>query len=168
MSEYKVDRYQKVFLKILNFVSYKPRTEKEISERLKRYVNSERVSDKEAEELIKNISTQLEADGYINDKKTAKLYLESYLTSPKSQSINKFKQNLKKKGFKEMDIEMLTSNIPNRQEKESALNDAKKKLNRLGNEAFFIKKAKLSNFLYSKGYSSDTIKSVVDTLLPVQ
>jgi SOS response regulatory protein OraA/RecX len=168
MSEYKVDRYQKVFLKILNFVSYKPRAEKEIQERLKRYINSERMSDKEAEELNNKIFSQLKADGYIDDGKAAKLYLDSYLTSSKPQSISKFKQNLRKKGFKEKDIDILSSDISPSQEKEPALNDAKKKLGRLGKEAPFIKKAKLSNFLYSKGYSSDTIRSVVDTLLPVQ
>jgi regulatory protein len=168
MAEYKTDTYQKVFLKTLNFVSYKPRTEKEISERLKRYLDSEKISDGEKEELNEKISVQLKEDGYIDDTKTAKLYLDSYLGSQKPRSISRFKQDLKRKGFKEAEIDDLTSGIPIEQEESRALAEAKKKLLRLKNESKFIKKAKLINFLYSKGYSGNTIKSVVDTLLTLQ
>jgi SOS response regulatory protein OraA/RecX len=168
MAEYKIDTYQKVFFKILNFVSYKPRTEKEISDRLKRYLNVERISGEEKEELNEKILTQLKDDKYIDDKKTAKLYLESYLGSQKPRSINRFKQALKKKGFKEVDISDLTFAIPADHEENRALAEAKKRLSRLRNDTKFIRKAKLTNFLYSKGYSANTIKSVVDTLLSLQ
>jgi SOS response regulatory protein OraA/RecX len=168
MAEHKIDTYQKVFFKILNFVSYKPRTEKEISDRLKRYINAEKVSDKEKEELNEKILSQLKEDKYIDDKKTGKLYLESYLSSPKPRSISRFKHDLKKKGFKEADIFDLTSGIPAQHEDSQALAEAKRKLFRLRDETKFIKKAKLTSFLYSKGYSAGTIKSVVDTLLSLQ
>jgi len=168
MTEYKIDTYQKVFLKILNFVSYKPRTEKEISDRLARYLGSEKISVEEKEELNEKILFQLKEDGYVDDKKTAKQYLNSYLGSQRPGSISRFKQALKKKGFKETEISDLTSNISAEQEEIKALNEAKKRLTRLKNETGFIKKAKLTNFLYSKGYSANTIKSVVDTLLPLQ
>lgn len=168
MTEYKIDRYQKVFLKILNFVSYKPRTEKEISSRLNVYVGKERISDLEKEELKERVLSQLKLDGYIDDKKTGKLYLDSYLHSQKSKSTGRFKQDLRKKGFKQSDIDNLTSDIPVEQEKEGALKEGQKRLNRFKKEPIFVKKAKLSNFLYSKGYSTTTIKAVVDTLLPLQ
>jgi regulatory protein len=168
MAEYKIDTYQKVFLKILNFISYKPRTEKEILDRLERYFEPEKITAGEKEELKEKFLIQLEEDGYINDKKTAKLYLESYLGSQKPRSVSRFRQDLKKRGFKETEINDLTSGIPAEQEEMKALAEARRKLLRLKNESGFIKKAKLTNFLYAKGYSGNTIKSVVDTLLTLQ
>jgi SOS response regulatory protein OraA/RecX len=168
MLEFELDRYQKVFTKILNFLSFKPRTKKEIEDRLKSYIDRERISPAEKGLLLNNILIRLKEDKYVDDKKTLELYVESFLGSPKARSIRSFRMALKKKGFSESDIELATRGISGDLEMAGALKEAKKKLLSLKNVPTYAKKGKISNFLYSKGYAANTIKAVVDTLLRLQ
>jgi regulatory protein len=168
MLEYELDRYQKVFTKILNFLSFKPRTKKEIEDRLKSYIDREKISPAEKGLLLNNILIRLKEDKYVDDKKTLELYVESFLGSPKARSIRSFRIALKKKGFSDIDIESATRGLTGDLEMAGALKEAKKKLISLKKEPAFSRKAKMRNFLYSKGYMADTIKAVVDELLPLQ
>lgn len=168
MGEQKYDTYQKIFFKILNFLSYKPRTQKELEAKLELYLSKEKESQEEKDILFKKALAQLEQDGYLNDRKTAQLYVESFINSPKARSINSLKNAMRKKGFTSQEIEDATSSLSDELEIAGALKVAKKKLSALKGTQGYIKKAKLNNFLYSKGYSTRTIKAVVDTLLSLQ
>lgn len=166
--EYKIDPYQKVFTKVLNFVSYKPRAEAEVFERLKSYLAKENITQNEKDLLQEKIIIQLKQDGYIDDKKTLKLYVDNFSTSRKPKSIRRFKQDLKRKGISQTDIEEGSLALPENLEYDLALVDARKKIRKYGKDSGFILKSKLTSYLYSKGYASETIKSVVDTLLQLQ
>jgi SOS response regulatory protein OraA/RecX len=168
MTEYNLDIYQKVFTKILNLLSFKPRTEKEVKDRLRSYVDKERIPASEKDLLFDTILARLKEDKYLDDKKTAQLYAESFLNNPKSRSIKKFQMALKKKGFSAQDIDRAVGMLPSGIEEAGAMKEARKKLISLKNQPLFVKKAKISNFLYSKGYAGSTIKAVVDTLLSLQ
>jgi len=168
MGEQKYDTYQKIFFKILNFLSYKPRTQKELETKLELYLSKEKKSQEEKDLLFKKALLQLEQDGYLNDKKTAQLYVDSFINSPKAKSINSLKIAMRRKGFTSQEIEDSTSSLSDDLEVTGALKVGKKKLLALKGSQGYIKKAKLNNFLYLKGYSTRTIKAVVDTLLSLQ
>ena len=166
--EYKIDSYQKVFIKALNFVSYKPRTEAEVLARVHVYLSREKITTAQKTEIQEKVLEQLKNDGYINDKKILKLYVDSYSTLHKPKSIKRYKQELKQKGISESELGAVLGGLSESAEYEMALSDAKKRQKRFGKLSGFELKAKLSSYLYTKGYPTGTIKSVVDTLMRLQ
>jgi len=157
MVQSSLDTYQKIYTKILNFLSYKPRSEKEIINRLKKYSASEEIEQK--------ILQSLETDGYVNDKNIIQMFIQSYLSSPKTKSLISLKQTLVKKGFNNEDIKAALEEVPPQAEEKKVLKDAQKKLRSLGKEPILQKKRKLQDYLYRKGYNPKAIKAVVDSLL---
>jgi len=168
MAELKIDVYQKIFAKVLNFLSYKPRTQKEIELKLNFYLRKEKIPQQEKDSLSEKILLQLEQDGYLDDSRVADMFVQSFTGSNKARSIKNLKNSMIKKGFSRYDVEIATGGLPTDLELDGALRVAKKKLLHIKEASKPVKKAKISNFLYAKGYSSSTIKAVVDTLLPLQ
>jgi SOS response regulatory protein OraA/RecX len=157
--------YEKVYFKILNFVSYRQRSEKEISDRFSKYLAKYRLSPEEREELKSKVYFNLEQDGYIDDVSFASTYIKGIVDSKKSLSKIKIYQFLLKKGIPKDTIGELLSLLPEDFIEQSVMKDAQKKLKTLRVGDVFTKKRKLSTYLFRKGYPSDVIRSVVDSLL---
>ena len=157
--------YEKVYFKILNFVSYRQRSEKEISDRFSKYLLKYRLLPEEQEKIKSRIYSNLEQDGYLDDVSFASTYIKAIVDSKKPISKIKIYQFLLKKGISKDTIEELLHLLPEDFVEQSVLKDAQKKLKTLRADNTFAKKGKLSNYLFRKGYPSDIIHSVVDSLL---
>jgi regulatory protein len=165
VKNYELSAYEKVYSKILNFVSYRPRSEKEISNKLKYYLRLEKIAADEKSKIEDEVVSKLAVDGYVNDLKAVGQFLDSFLYSPKRKSLRSLKESLMRKGFSTRAIEEVFSKVPEDSENEKVLADAKKKLRSLYKEKPIARKTKLKSFLYRKGYRSEVINSVVDSLL---
>ncbi|MFZ2199181.1 MAG: RecX family transcriptional regulator [Microgenomates group bacterium] len=85
------DEIDYVYAKILNFLSYRPRTVKEVRDRLYKY----EVRDKSKQDLL---IAKLESHGYLDDLKFATWFIESRNTHrPRSKAM--LKQELSAKGI---------------------------------------------------------------------
>ena len=157
--------YEKVYFKILNFVSYRKRSEKEISDRFSKYLSKYRLLPEEQEEIKSRIYSTLKQDGYLDDADFASTYIREIVDFKKPLSKIKIYQFLMKKGIPKDTIEELLQLLPEDFIKQSVLKDAQKKLKTLRVGDTFTKKRKLSEYLFRKGYPSDVIRSVVDSLL---
>lgn len=137
------EQYEKSMNAAIRFLSYRPRSKKEIVDFLKK---------KKAEaEIREKVIDRLTELGYIDDEKFASWWIEQRKTfRPKGAAI--IKQELKQKG---VIIDGLTD------DKNSARLLVEKKLKLLKNLSDFEKKRKLYGFLARRGFSS----SVIDDIL---
>lgn len=166
--EYKISVYEKILTKILNFISYKLRSEKEITSRLDYYLRKEKKSSEEKNIIREKILNQLKTDGYINDLKLVDVYKDSISSSNKRRSVRVLRKTLENKGLGEGEVSKIINSLPEDYEKTRAIIDAKRKLNKLSNIPIYIKRSKITSYLYSKGYSPDTVRFVVDSILTLQ
>ena len=157
--------FEKVYFKVLNFISYNLRSEKEVSDRLAKYLSKYRISSSEKESISGKVTLKLEESGYLDDSNYAFLYVKSVSDSRKPISKRKITHFLMKKGVSKDIISDAINSLPEEFSLNNAKKDAEKKLRLLGNIDEFSKKRKLYDYLYRKGYDSGIISSVVDTLL---
>ncbi len=158
-----------VYIKLLNFLSFKLRSEKELFNAITKYLSRYHLPSKEINEIRSDIISRLNEDGYLSDSNDFK-YSHSYILGLESsgKSVNRIKisQFLTKKGVEKDVIESVLEDTPKDIYFKSAVKDAEKKLRltkRLDLDKFQMKR-KISDFLYRKGYDYETISSVVDTL----
>ena len=158
----------KLYLKVLNFVSYSPRSKKEIEERLEKYIQSEKLLEDEAEEARDYVIETLTSQGYIDDEKIAKDLLFSYQNSRKPKSSKQIKMHLYKKKLSEELISRVVSQIDTESEFESALQILSKKAKNVNAPIGFLESQKLVKYLLSKGFDYSISKRAVDTLNEVK
>lgn len=168
METKKEDAYSKVYLKILNFLSYRKRSTREIEDRLDKYLRKIVLPSREKEEIREKVLSTLGSDGYLresNDIDFVNHYISTLEKSGKSFNKIRIYKFLKDKGVPKRVIENALENIDPQVIYESVLLDAKKKIRGLDDEDIYKKKKKLMNYLYRRGYPFDVVSSVVDTLL---
>lgn len=158
----------KLYLKVLNFVSYSPRSKKEIEERLEKYIQNEKLLDSEKDEARKHVLDALTNQGYIDDEKIAKNLLYSYQNSSKPKSSKQIKMHLYKKKLSENLINRIISEVDPESELESAIKILSKKNKNIGSPIGFLESQKLIKFLLSKGFDYSISKRAVDTLNEVK
>lgn len=156
--------YEKVFLKILRFISHKPRTEKEVLEKLNKII-SQNKEDGSSEDIKNRVIEDLKEKRYLGDIEYAEEYVRGTVSSGKTRSKRRIKQNLIQKGVSREILAKALELLPPDYEYNCALKDAEKKLRLLVGKSSFIKKRKISDYLYGKGYSPTAVSSVVDTLV---
>lgn len=164
----KEEAYSKVYLKVLNFLSYRKRSTKEISDRIDKYLKKIVLPSREKLGIREKVISTLESDGYLkdsNDEDFSKHYISTLENSGKTFNRIKIYQFLQKRGVPRSIIDDALGDIDPQSIYESVLSDAQKKLKNLKEENKFLKKKKLLNYLYRKGYPFDVVSSVVDTLL---
>lgn len=141
----------------LRFLSYRPRSEKEVQEKLK--------LKKVEPHIVEKIILKLKEKKFINDEEFAKGWIESRLRF-KPRSLRLIKIELKQKGIGQDLIDKL-------------INDLKITINDLDNAKKLVQKRverlrglskekiyqKLGRFLASKGFNWDTIKKSIDEIL---
>lgn len=135
----------------LRFLSFRPRSEKEIQGYLKKKqvneINSQKIIDK------------LKEQKFINDEEFAKWWIEQRtLIKPRAWRIIKFE--LKNKGISEEIIQSLEFRVQN--DEEVAIKLAGKKISRYKNLSKQDAYQKLGRYLASKGFSWETIKISID------
>lgn len=159
------DILSEIYLKALNFVSYRPRTESEIKKRLDKYLC--KYSDElKVQEVSQEIFTRLKDEGFVDDQK----YCDLYVSSVKPKSKKEIKYFLFKKGVQTSIIEDTLKKL-NPDFEENALKKLiQKKFLQIKLKNYDPRKAKLKMYQYfvSKGYPFSEVKRLVDTLVIVK
>lgn len=148
----KEDSLSKCLDKAYRFLSYRPRSEKEITEKL-----LERYDEKTVKKAVK----KLKEYKYISDRDFAKSWVASRLLGRSKKAL---RIELVKKGVNKEIIEESLSDIDSETEYKNALNLVKSKRkyqNLTRDEAY----KKVGGFLSRRGYSYDVIKKVINEII---
>lgn len=139
-----VIEYDKNKTKILKYIMYKKRTEKEIIQKFSNTVE---------EDMLEDIIEELKENGYINDK----LYIQKAVTeymNLQNLSLKEIEYKLYSKGISSDIIDTYFSSIID-QLKEYELQSAKKILLK---KQQVMSEDEIKMFLRKKGYNQETIK----------
>lgn len=149
----KENELQKLLDKALRFLSYRPRSEKEISDFLTR---------KQAgKETVKMVMVRLKDLGMIDDLKFSQWWLEQRQTfRPKGKRL--LVMELKGKGVNREIIDRLLESQTGEDEFEIGKRILAKKAERWQNLSPLEFRKKASEFLLRRGFSWDTIKRILD------
>lgn len=142
--------FEKFYNKALRFLSYRPRSEKEIRDNL--------IKKKTPAEIVEKIITRLKEQNFIDDEEFTKWWIEQRNTF-KPRALKFIKIELKQKGISGEIIEKIIQD-----DLESAKKLVQKKINKYKNLPKQEVYQKLGRILASKGFNWETIKRVIDEL----
>lgn len=159
----------RIYNKAINYLSYKPRTEYEVRQRLLKYCDKAHISD--PEDLITQVISELTDADFINDLEYAKEFYSSKLNRKTPDGPRKISLALYKRGISKTIIKDVVQPLPE-QETAAAIKIVKKKfevqrLSDLSGREYYDYLARIKRYLYQKGFSSSCINSVVDTITKV-
>lgn len=140
--------------KAARLITFKPRTEKEIRQRL--------LEDEYPSEAVDRVINIFEKYGYINDEKYAKDYVADCLKL-KGYGAHKIKYELHMKGVCDEYIEMALEGTENAQEEKAYVLLEKRLKGR--RDIDYKERKKHSDYLARKGYSYDIINAVFKRLI---
>jgi len=154
-----MDDFEKFYRASINYLSFRPRSEKEMRD----YLTKKKCDDK----TLKRIIESLLRTKFLNDEEFARRFIEQR-TKIKPKANRVIKYELKQKGISQELIDKLFED-----KEESAVSDFSKALElaerKLPRYAKIEDKRKvyekMSRFLASKGFDWDTIKEVIDQVL---
>lgn len=141
----------------LKYISYRPRSEKEVIDKMTQngYEN----------ELIEYAINEMKRFGYLDDKQFALMFTRDKINI-KQFGKQRLIAELYKKGINRNIIdEVIDKLIEPDEEFERALAFAKKKLRMYRNDEYIAKKRKLSNTLAGRGFNYDIISKVINEVL---
>lgn len=144
-----MDPFEKFFAQSIKFLSYRPRSEKEVKEKL--------INKKAPPEIIEKVIAELKAHKFIDDKVFAEWFVGSRSNfRPKAKRI--IKMELRQKG--------IVDNLIDEQDFGNDLETARKLISKKFEKYKLIDKKeiynKLGSFLARRGYDWDTIKRAID------
>lgn len=141
----------------LKYISYRPRSEKEVIDKMSQngYEN----------ELIEYAINEMQRFGYLDDKQFALIFVRDKINI-KQLGKQRLIAELFKKGINRNIIdEVINELIEPDEEFERALAFAKKKLRMYRNDDYTAKRRKLSNTLAGRGFNYDIISKVINEVL---
>ena len=147
---YTIEEYDKEKTKVLKYVIYKKRTEREIRTKFKSLID---------ENMLEDIIEELKENGYISDENYIQRAVNEYMAL-KNLSIKEIKYKLMSKGVKNTLIEYYI--IKNEEElveyeQKSADNIAIKK-------SVNMDELEIKQYLMKKGYTEDSIKNAIEKI----
>ncbi|HLF90951.1 MAG TPA: RecX family transcriptional regulator [Anaerolineales bacterium] len=146
------DENEKVLQRALHLISYRPRSEAEVQDRLKKY--------QIPEEMIQAVVTRLRETGILDDQKFAEAWIENRATfRPRSRLA--LRMELKQKGVNEETIEEALAHV---NDEEQAYEAGQKKARQLRYKEEQEFKRKLFGFLSRRGFSYEVASPVIKTL----
>lgn len=160
-----MDNFEKFYNKALEFLSYRPRSEKEVRNKLKIQSAKFKITEQNSKLLIEEVINKLRKYNFIDDLEFAKKWVENRLRF-KPRSLRLIRLELKQKGIAAEIIEDLQLTIEN--DLESAKKLIEKRMGRFRNKFGMTREEryqKLGRFLASKGFNWDTIKKSIDEIL---
>lgn len=153
-----MEQFEKYINISLKYLSYRPRSEKEVRDNLKRK--------KTSPDIIELVITKLKEQNFLNDADFVKWWIEQR-TIFQTRGLHLIKRELLQKGITKELIDSqfhdLASDIPNDLERARKL--AKKRMERLKNIPLKKLYERLVSFLRMKGFDFDIISKVVDEVL---
>lgn len=155
-----MEDFERVYNSALRFLSYRPRSEKEVRDRLK--IKYQKSNLKNLPLIIDKVIQKLKEKKFINDEEFTKGWVENRLRF-KPRSLRLIRFELKHKGIDPEIINNLQLTIDNDLEQAKTL--AGKRLQRykgLDKQKIY---EKLGRYLASKGFDWNTIKKSIDEVL---
>lgn len=154
--------------KILNFLSFRPRSEKEVKDKLKEIAYKDRDLEKDQKtDLVEAVFDKVKNLKFVNDFDFGKWFVEQRREAKKPSGTYKIKTELFKKGLtKELINELLGESLLS--DEVLAFKASEKKLKLFKNLPLPDFKHKMSSYLLRQGFSWDVVSPVVDTLLKRQ
>lgn len=150
---YSQEELDKIKTKILKYIIYKKRTEKEIRQKFADLPT----------DILEDIIEYLKEAGYINDKEYIKKSIQEYINL-NNMSIKEISYKLQAKGIEKKDVEDFI--IENKEslieyEINSALKLIQKKQRMMEDE-------QIRNYLYKKGYINETTNIAYENLKSIE
>lgn len=172
--------YQKILNKVMLLLSYRPRTRKELTQRLGKYLKSEKpLSDEEKKTVAHQVLDYLDQNKLINDEEFAKLFIESKSKGKSVLGKRAILAKLMEKGISKSDAGMYLDATVS---EEDELTTANKALIRRFKIVAFAGPApakalqpelysspetqdSMAKYLVGRGFSYDIARQAVDYLL---
>ena len=161
--------YFKILDKVVNFLSYRIRSNKEVSDRLNAYLSKEKIPEEEKTAIKSWVTAELNSLGMLDDYKFASTLAEEKSRAKKPLSKLAIKNHLFRRGIAKEIIEEVLKDYTKSYELASAMVMAEKKLGTLRGDLDKIAlKRKLITYLIGKGFSPESVYTVVDTKFKVK
>ncbi len=155
-----MDDFGKFLDKALYYLSFRPRSEKEVRDNL--------LKKKATPEVIDRVLNSLNEQNFLNDQDFTRWFIDQRIRF-KPKSVRIIKLELRQKGISQEIIEQAFANLEKNEESESPTSDldsAKKLVERKIDRYRDLPKQqiyqKLGAFLARRGYDWDTIKKSID------
>ena len=190
-----MNNFEKFYNSSLRFLSYRPRSEKEVRDYLMRHSGKERKrrlqnllaternardsghgQNDDRESIIERVISKLKEQKFLNDEEFAKWWIGSRLRF-KPRSLRLIKIELRQKGISQEVIEeVINDSRLTNSDLEQAKKLVEKRITRFRNPSASLRASKfgmtrekiyqkLGRYLASKGFDWDTIKQSIDELL---
>ena len=159
------EELSKLMDRVLHFLSYRPRSEKEITDYLiKKIAAKENIKYHQAKDspLIAQVIEKLKRYKYINDLEFAKWFISSRIKS-KPKGVRLLKLELFRKGISKDIVEKVLSK--NLNQNELAKKAIEKKIKKWQKLPDLELKKKLYSHLSSRGFDFETIKQAIKELI---
>ncbi|TCS83023.1 RecX family transcriptional regulator [Tepidibacillus fermentans] len=148
----KEEEQNKIWQKAIKYLSFRPRTTKEIEEYL--------INNDYDQELVQNVIVKLQAEKWLDDRRYAEVYTEQRIRiKPRGKRL--IAQEMKRKGIASKYIEESLSKIDNDTEFQMALELTKKKVHQYGEGDWLTFQRKLGGFLQRKGFSYEVVRRIL-------
>ena len=146
---------------VIRYLSYRPRSEKEILDYLKKKLDRSSIDEEKREEVIASIMAKLVKYNYVNDIDFAKFWINQRINS-KKKPLRVIEFELMQKGISKDLFQPILSNLSSDLELNNAKELAERKLNFLRKETPKKRKEKTIQFLLRKGFSFDVARKAVE------
>lgn len=156
--------FEEFYNKALRFLSYRPRSEKEVRDYLKVKSKLLEINDLDIESIIDKVIQKLKEQNFINDEEFARWWIEQRTTF-KPRSLKLIKLELRQKGIPNEIIESRITNQESRGDLEQAKELIKKRIERVRNLSKQEIYQKLGGFLARRGFDWETIKQSIDEFI---
>lgn len=158
-----MDQFQKFYDRALRFLSFRPRSEKEIVEYLKRPRGRKKTTVEP--QTIAKILNKLKEHNFINDEEFTKWWVEQR-TGAKPKGFRLIKIELQQKGVNRETIEKILGDYDTKiVSAEGARRLLVKVLPRYSKIPRLERQQKLGQFLLRRGFDWDTVKEAIDEIL---
>lgn len=145
----------------LKLISIRPRSQKEISDKLQMFAGRHRIP----QDIIEKVHSYLLDKNFINDHDFVKWWIEQRQAfRPKGKIVLRLELLAKGVDRDSIDEELNTEN-EEKSEYQSALNLLRKKSLKWNNLGILQKKKKMSDFLLRRGFSFEIVYKTIDSLL---
>ena len=150
---YSQEELDKIKTKILKYIIYKKRTEKEIRQKFADLPT----------DILEDIIEYLKEAGYINDKEYIKKSIQEYINL-NNMSIKEISYKLQAKGIEKKDVEDFII-----EKKESLIEyEINSALKLIQKKQRMMEDEQIRNYLYKKGYMNETTNIAYENLKSIE
>jgi regulatory protein len=158
------DLYEKILAKVLNFIAYSSRSNKEVLDRISNALYRRKITDAEKQAITDQIMADLDKLQLINDEEYAKGYIEGQIRSGKLVSKRKISSYLYRKGIDQKTIDKYLELYTENMESDLISQLIQKKLPTIKDKDPRVRKQKLARYLMGKGFNPGKVFEAIDNL----